>query len=72
MVLKEVHITIGEKTGRDLSSRDVTISISLIDEAGADWNRRRGDIVHEETPKNPFSAAWMVGRAVRDLLLLAR
>jgi hypothetical protein len=70
--LKEVQVTTGEKTGRALSSRDVTISISLIDEAGAEWNRRRGDVVHEETLKNLFSAAWMVGRAVRDLLLQAK
>jgi hypothetical protein len=42
MVRKEVHVTIGERTGRDLSARDVTISISLIDEAGAEWSRQRG------------------------------
>lgn len=72
MVLKEVHVTIGEKTRRELTSRDVTILISLIDEAGAEWNRQRGDVVDEETLMNPFSAAWMVGRSVRDLILQAR
>lgn len=51
-MLKEVHVTIGQKTGRDLASRDITISISLIGEAGTELNRRRSDIVHEETLMN--------------------
>jgi hypothetical protein len=72
VVLKEVHVTIGERAGDDLSSHDVDVSISLINEAGLQLNRRRANIVHEETLMNPFSAAWMVGRAVRDLLLQAR
>jgi hypothetical protein len=64
-VLKEVHVTVGEKTQGDLSSRDLTVSIAFIDEAGEKLKRQHWNIVHEETLMNPFSAAWIVGRAVR-------
>ena len=72
VVLREVHVTIGEKTGCDPSSRDVSISISATSDTGMASQRQRAHIVDEETLMNPFSAAWMVGRAVRDLLLQAR
>jgi hypothetical protein len=44
----------------------------LINEAGKELKRQRESIVHEESLMNPFSAAWIVGRAVRDLLLQVR
>jgi len=44
----------------------------LIDDAGAELNRLCSNIVDEYTLMNPFSAAWMVGWEVRDLILQAR
>jgi len=72
VVLREVYVTIGEKTGCDPCSRDVSISISVTNDTGMPSQWQRANIVDEETLMNPFSAAWMVGRAVRDLLLQAR
>ena len=68
-MLREVRVTIGEKTGSDLASRDVSISISLMNEAGKVLTRQCAQVAREESLTNPFNAAWMVGRAVRDLLL---
>jgi hypothetical protein len=43
-----------------------------MNDTGMPWQRQRANIVDEETLMNPFTAAWMVGRAVRDLLRQAR
>jgi hypothetical protein len=72
VVLREIHVTIGEKTGCDRCFFDVSISVSVLNETGIPTLRQRADTVDQETLMNPFSAAWMVGRAVRDLLLQAR
>ena len=46
--------------------------VSFVDDAGEEFNRRRGNVVYEQMLKNPFSAAWLVGRAVRDFILEAQ
>ena len=71
-MLIEAHVTIGYRNMSDRASRHISVSISLMNEAGDVLDRHRAHIVPEESLLNPFNAAWMGERGVCDLLLQAQ